>query len=77
MKIWISDRQTPSHRLVRLNCEEHSSYKYLGDLNDDALERFFLELKDDIDVEKNIKLIKYYGYLHLFIIHKKSGGENE
>ncbi|RLA78094.1 MAG: hypothetical protein DRG78_15920 [Epsilonproteobacteria bacterium] len=71
MKIWISDTQTSSHRLVRLNCEEHSDYKYLGDLDDDELSAFFISLKDDIDVEKNIKLIKYYGYLHLFIIHKK------
>ena len=71
MKIWISDTQAPTHRLVRLNCEEHSDYSYLGDLNDDELRTFFLELKDDIDFDKNIKLIKYYGYLHLFIISKK------
>ena len=71
MKIWISDTQTSSHRLVRLNCEEHSDYKYLGNLDDGELSDFFVSLKDDIDVEKNIKLIKYYGYLHLFIFHKK------
>lgn len=71
MKIWISDTQTTSHRLVRLHCEAHSDHTYLGDLDDDALKEFFLELKNDIDIEKNIKLIKYYGYLHLFIIHKK------
>ena len=71
MKIWISDTQTSSHRLVRLNCEEHSDYKYLGDLNDSELGAFFLELQNDINIDKNIKLIKYYGYLHLFIIHKK------
>ncbi|RLA77202.1 MAG: hypothetical protein DRG78_17785 [Epsilonproteobacteria bacterium] len=70
MKIWISDTQTATHRLVRLNCEEHSDYKYLGDLNNNELSDFILSLKDDIDIEKNIKLIKYYGYLHLFIIHK-------
>ena len=70
MKIWISDTQAPSHRLVKLHCEEHSDYKYLGDLNDEELKQFFLEVKDDIDVEKNIKLIKYYGYLHLFVIKK-------
>lgn len=70
MKIWISDTQTPTHRLVRLNCEEHSDYKFLGDLDDKELESFFLEIKKDIDIEKNMKLIKYYGYLHLFIIHK-------
>jgi len=71
MKIWISDTQTQTHRLVRLNCEEHSDYDYLGDLNDEELESFFLELKGDIDLAKNIKLLKYYGYLHLFIISKK------
>jgi hypothetical protein len=71
MKIWISDTQTPSHRLVRLNCEEHSDYSYLGDLSDEAVRVFFVEIKDDIDTEKNLKLLKYYGYLHLFVIAKK------
>ena len=71
MKIWISDTKTSTHRLVKLHCEVHSGYKYLGDLNDDELRSFFLELQDDMDVDKNIKLIKYYGYLHLFIIFKK------
>ncbi len=71
MKIWISDTQTPSYRLVRFNCEEHSDYKFLGDLNDEALKVFFLELQESMDVEQNLKKIKYYGYLHLFIIHKK------
>lgn len=70
MKIWILDTQTPTHRLVRLNCENHSNYEYFGDLDDDELTTFFLELQDDINVEKNIKLLKYYGYLHLFIISK-------
>jgi len=67
----MSDIQTPSYRLVRFNCEEHSDYSYLGDLNDNELSAFFLELQDDMNVDKNIKLIKYYGYLHLFIIPKR------
>ena len=71
MKIWISDTQTTSHRLVRINCGEHSDYRYLGDLNDNELRTLLLEVQDDMDVDKNIKLIKYYGYLHLFIIAKK------
>ena len=71
MKIWISDTQTQSHRLVRFNCEVHSDYSYLGDLNDSELRVFLLELQEDMDVDKNIKLIKYYGYLHLFITPKK------
>ncbi|EDZ63104.1 hypothetical protein SMGD1_1823 [Sulfurimonas gotlandica GD1] len=71
MKIWILDTKAPSHRLVRLNCEDHSDFSYLGDLDDDELTAFFLELQNDMNVEKNIKLLKYYGYLHLFIITKK------
>lgn len=74
MKIWISDTQTASHRLVRFNCENHSEYSYVGDLTDDELRTFLLEIQDDMDVDKNIKLIKYYGYLHLFIITKKKDG---
>ncbi len=71
MKIWISDTQTSSHRLVRLHCEEHSDYKYFGDLDDNELRDYLISIQDDMNIEKNIKLIKYYGYLHLFIIHKK------
>ena len=70
MKIWISEENAASHRLVRFNCEEHSDYRYLGDLSDAELSAFFTEIKPDIDVEKNLKLIKYFGYLHIFIIKK-------
>ena len=59
----------PTHRLVKLNCEEHSDYKYVGDLNDTDLEKLFLEFDQKMDLQKNIKLLKYYGYLHLFIIN--------
>ena len=72
MKIWINDTKTPTHRLLKLNCEEHSDFTYLGDFDDEKLKEFFLEVQSDMDIEKNIKLIKYYGYLHLFIIHKKN-----
>lgn len=70
MKIWISDNKSPTHRNIRLNCEEHSDFTYLGDLNDEELSNFLLEVKPDIDVQKNIKLLHYYGYLHLFVITK-------
>ncbi len=72
MKIWIDKTAAPTHTLVKLNCEEHSDFKFLGDLEDDAICAFFKEIQEDIDVEKNLKLLKYYGYLHLFVIHKSS-----
>ena len=71
MKIWILDTQTLTHRLVRFSCGEHSDYQYIGDLVDEDLESLFLDIQPDMDLDKNMKLIKYYGYLHLFIISKK------
>jgi len=67
MKLWISDTKTPTHRLVKFHAEQHSGYEYLGDLDEAKLKKFLLELQNDIDVDKNIKLLNYYGYLHLFI----------
>jgi len=70
MKIWISDIKAQTHRNIKLNLEKHSDFVYLGDLSDEDLSSFFLDVQPDIDVNKNIKLLKYYGYLHLFIITK-------
>jgi len=67
MKIWIADTKTQTHRLIKLHAEKHSSYKYLGDLDESELKTFLKSLQEDIDVDKNTKLLNYYGYLHLFI----------
>jgi hypothetical protein len=69
MKLWITDTQTPTHRLVRINCENQLGYSYLGDLNEEEIRTFISSIKED-GIEKNIKLLNYYGYLHLFIIKK-------
>lgn len=71
MKIWQKSTQTPTHHLVQLHCEEHSDCEYVGDLEEEALRDFFLKIQVDMDIEKNIKLLQYYGYLHLFIVDKK------
>ena len=70
MKIWMHDTKTPTHRLIKLNCEQHSNFTYVDDFDDTMLEAFFLEIDPSMNLEKNMKLIKYYGYLHLFIINK-------
>ncbi len=70
MKIWISDKQTSTHRLVKLNCSEHSDFKYHGDLDDEQLIQLLLEVQDSMDIDKNMKLIHYYGYLNIFVINK-------
>ncbi len=68
MKLWIADTNLPTHRLVKLNSEPHSDYVYAGEFDDDKLKDFFLELDPKMNLEKNMQLIKYYGYLHLFIV---------
>ncbi len=67
MKIYKLETQTPTHRIIRLNCEAHSDLEYLGDLSDEEVLDFFHNLSEDIDKEKNLKLLKYYGYLHLLV----------
>ena len=71
MKLWISDEQAATHRLVRINAEDHSGYDYLGDLNDDEIRSYFLGVQPDMNIEKNLETIKYFGYLHLFVATKK------
>jgi hypothetical protein len=69
MKLWISDCQTQTHRLVKLNCDKHSDYAYLGDLNELELGEF-LRCIENKNIQKNIDLLKYYGYLNIFVIKK-------
>lgn len=71
MKIWISQENTPTHRLVRFHGEQHSGYDYLGDLDDDEIIAVFKEIKPDLDLKKNLEMLKYFGYLHLFVITKR------
>lgn len=67
MKIWKQETETPTHTIVRFNCEEHSDLEYLGDLSDVEILDFFHTLSEEIDGKKNLKLLSYYGYLHLLV----------
>jgi len=70
MKIWISDIKAEKHRIVKLQCEQHSGFEYLGDLDEQEIKTFFLSLGGDVEIETNLKRLNYYKYLHLFIILK-------
>ena len=69
MKLWITDSDTPTHRLVRINCENQLGYRYLGDLDEQEIQTLISSIKKD-DLEQNIKRLNYYGYLHLFVIKR-------
>lgn len=68
MKIWVQDNDTKTYRNVKLHCEEHSDYKYLGDLEEEEILNYLQELEPSKDSRKNLNLLNYYGYLHLFIV---------
>ncbi len=71
MKIWIQEENTKTHHIVHLNLEHHGKFEYLGDLNEEEQNTLLTKIKPDIDLETNLKMLKYYGYLHLFVIKKK------
>jgi hypothetical protein len=70
MKLWFLEEISQTHRIVRINAEEHSIFKYLGDLDDEALRGYLKEVDPKMDVEKNVKMLKYFGYLHLLVTLK-------
>jgi hypothetical protein len=71
MKIWIQEEKTATHHIAHLNLEHHGNFEYLGDLNEEEQHALLTKIKPDIDLEKNLKMLKYFGYLHLFVIQKK------
>jgi len=70
MKIWIQEEKAPTHHIVHINLEHHGNFEYLGDLDEEAVNKLLTEVKPDIDLANNVKMLKYYGYLHLFVIKK-------
>jgi hypothetical protein len=70
MKIWNLQTQTATHTILRFNCEEHSDLTYLGEFSDESFQEYLHSLDLEIDTEKNLKLLKYYGYAHLLLKRK-------
>lgn len=71
MKVWISEEKAATHHLVRFYLEQHSDYSYLGDIEEDKLKEIMLKIKPDIDLDKSVQMLKYFGYLHIFVATKK------
>lgn len=66
MKLWIKDTGTTTHHIIYLTAENAQDTEYLGDLDDDAFKAYLTALSSKIDTEKNLKMIHYFGYLHIF-----------
>jgi len=66
MKLWIKDTSTPTHHIIYYTKESSENTKYFKDFDDDEFKAYLTTLSTKIDVEKNLKLINYFGYLHIF-----------
>lgn len=66
MKLWFKDTSTTTHHIIYFTGENAQNTVYLGDLDDAAFKEYLLTLSSKIDIEKNLKLIHYFGYLHIF-----------
>jgi len=66
MKLWIKDTSTDSHHIIYFTKESSENTAYFKDLDDDGFKNYLTTLSPSIDTEKNLKLIHYFGYLHIF-----------
>ena len=66
MKLWIKDTSTATHHILYFTKESSENTKYFKELDDDGFKHYLTTLSPKIDVEKNLKLIHYFGYLHIF-----------
>ncbi len=66
MKLWIKDTSTETHYIIYFTKESSENTKYFKELDDNGFKAYLTTLSTKIDVEKNLKLINYFGYLHIF-----------
>jgi len=66
MKLWIKDTSTENHHIIYYTKESSENTAYFKDLDDDGFKAYLTTLSSKIDVEKNLKLLNYFGYLHIF-----------
>jgi len=66
MKLWIKDTSTPSHHIIYFTTESSENVQFFSDLDEDGFKAYLRSLSPKIDVEKHLKLINYFGYLHIF-----------
>ena len=66
MKLWIKDTSTPTHHIIYYTTEPSENVRFFKELDDEGFKAYLRSLSSKIDVEKHLKLISYFGYLHIF-----------
>jgi hypothetical protein len=66
MKLWIKNTSTKTHHILYFTKEDAQDAEYLGDFDDNTFSAYLESLSPSLDLEKNLKLIHYFGYLHIF-----------
>lgn len=71
MKIWIENKSTPTHHIIYLSREGREGASFLGEYDDNEIRGYFGSISTTVNVEKNLKLLHYFGYLHIFAKKEK------
>ena len=66
MKLWIKNTSTPSHHIIYFTTEASENVQFFKDVDENGFKDYLKSLSSEIDVEKHLKLINYFGYLHIF-----------
>ena len=66
MKLWIKDTSTDTHHIIYFTKEASENVVFFDEYDDESFIAYLATLSPAIDGEKNLKLIHYFGYLHIF-----------
>ena len=66
MKLWIKDTSTTTHHILYFTTEDSENVRFFKEFDEDAFKAYLKSLSETIDFEKQMKLINYFGYLHVF-----------
>ena len=66
MKLWHKNTSTETHHIIYFTTESAENTSYLGEFDEASFGAYLTKLSPSIDTAKNLKLITYFGYLHIF-----------
>lgn len=70
MRIWKYEERHPTHALVKLYAEGHGEGELLGEFTDEEVKALILGIKPDVNIDKELHRLKYFGFLPLLVIYK-------
>ena len=70
MRIWRYEEEKETHLLVKLYKENHGEGDFLGDLDEESIQKMILEIKPDINIDQAYGTLAYFGLLPILVFKK-------